>query len=376
MFRLLLSRLLGLSKYSVLNRVELKARNLKNNLQFITAIDQSISLAPVLKSNGYGHGLTQIARLIDSMRYPYLCVDSIYEAYQLIKAKIKTPILIMGYIDPSNLKTRKLPFSYAVFDLEFAKALDKYQKGSKIHLFVDTGLNREGVSLSELPEFISELRKLENIEIEGVMSHLATSNKNDPYVKFQHKNFLKAIKIFESLGIFPRWRHLCASGGLINGFYKGTNLSRVGRAIYGLDPNQETNLALKPVLKLFSKIIQIKHIKKGGKVGYDSTFEAKKDLTIGVLPIGYNDGVDRRLSNIGVVKVKGVFCPIVGRISMNITTIDISAVDNPTLGMEVEIISDNPEDKNSIESQAKLCKTIPHELLVHLPGYTRREVVN
>lgn len=132
---------------------------------------------------------------------------------------------------------------------------------------------------------------------------------------------------------------------------------------------------LKPILQLKTKLIQIKPLQKGDRVGYDGTFSAKKETTLGVLPIGYYDGVDRRLSNRGFIKLNDNFCPIVGRVSMNITTIDISKAKDAKLGDEVTIYSSNPKDLNSISTSASICKTISYDLLVNLASSTKRIIV-
>lgn len=362
-------------KYEPLNKIEISKANLLNNYQYISLLNHNISIAPVLKSNAYGNGLTQIGSILDSLNCPFFCVDSLYEAYALLKAKIKTKILVMGYIDPSNLSFKKLPFSYTIWDLDQAQKIAKYQKGANVHVFVDTGMNREGVKLDDLESLLSNLRDLRSLRIEGLMSHLAIYTKDQPYPKLQLQNYQKALKICRKVGIDPKWKHLAASGGLLNKYTLGTNMSRCGISLYGIDRENRSNGKLKPVLSLKTKIIQIKNIKKGDKVGYDSTFQATKDMTIGVLPLGYNDGMDRRLSNKGYVLVEGVKCPIIGRISMNVTTIDLTAIKKPFLGQEVVVFSSNPEDPNSIQNAAKICETLPHDLLVHINPAFRREVV-
>ena len=124
------------------------------------------------------------------------------------------------------------------------------------------------------------------------------------------------------------------------------------------------------------KLIQIKPLQKGDKVGYESTFKPKRNMTIGILPAGYCDGLDRRLSNKGFVKINGSICKIIGLVSMNITTIDITDIKDAKVGDEVIIFSKNPSDINSISSSAAICKTIPYDLLVHLAASTRREIIN
>ncbi len=356
-----------------LNKVVVSKESIIGNYRYLSSKDKKVRIAPVLKSNAYGHGISVVGKILDPEKAPFFCVDSLYEAYQLKKSRIKTPVLIMGYLDPQNLKYKKLPFSYAVFDLDFLKELNKFQKGAGVHIFIGTGMSREGVPLSELPMFLEETKKLENIKITGAMTHLASADKPDSQLTHaQIKNFQKAKDIFKDAGIFPEWFHIGGSNALLNKLSYGCNLVRCGKAIYGIGTG-DTNLH--SALTLKTQIVQVKKINKGAKVGYSETYIAKKDMQIGILPIGYNDGVDRRLSNKGTVLVRGKKCPIIGMISMNVTTIDLSNIEKPSVGEEVVIFSNNPKDINSFESSAKLCGTIPLDLLVHLNPATRREAV-
>ncbi len=367
--------------YQTLNKIEISRSALIDNYTRLSTLDPGLSIAPVLKSNAYGHGIVEVANILDSQTPPFFCVDSLYEAYQLLKAGIKTETLIMGYTDPENLKVKKLPFQFAVYDLKTAEVLNRYQKGSKIHIFVDTGMNREGVRIEELPKFLKEIKKDKNLTIVGIMSHLASAKSDkDPLFINQVEQFKKVKRVFEKEGISPKWIHISASEPLLNpGVLKIvaeiSNLARVGKALYGIAPKTGTPPGCTPVLKLTTKITQIKKVKKGERVGYSGTYLAKKDLTLGVLPLGYNDGLDRRLSNIGKVIIKGIVCPIIGRVSMNITTIDLSKIKSVKVGDEVVIYSNNPKDPNSIQKVADLCKTIDYEILVKLTEATRRITV-
>ncbi len=361
--------------YHPLNRIEISKDRLVGNYEYLSSINKGIKITPVLKSNAYGHGITMIGKLVDKFDAPFLCVDSLYEAFQLHKAKIKTPILIMGYIDPRSLRVKKLPFSYSVWDLQTAGALDKYQKGCEVNIFVDTGMHREGVSIEELEDFILELKEFKNINIVGLMSHLASANDpKSPQNKEQERNFKKALEICSKNHLGLKYKHLSASAGLLTLPNTECNIARVGKALYGIDPIGDFP-KLQPVLKFTTHIVQIKKLKKGGKVGYDGTFTASKDMVIGILPLGYNDGLDRRLSNRGVVQVNGVECPIIGMISMNVATIDLTHAKGVGVGDEVVVYSDNPKDKNSIQNSAKLCNTTPYDIMVNLVDSTRREVV-
>ena len=180
--------------YHTLNTIKVSRDNLLHNYRYLASFNKKVKIAPVVKSNGYGHGIINVAKILDHLNTPFFCVDSLYEAYELLKTKIKTPILITGYTNPENLKVKKLPFSYAVFTLDLAKTINDYQPHAGVHIFVDTGMRREGVRIEELPEFLEAIKKLPNIKIEGLMSHLASSeSRKDPLFLAQIKLFKKAF---------------------------------------------------------------------------------------------------------------------------------------------------------------------------------------
>lgn len=372
-------KLLGIFKreYKNLNRIEIDEKRLKSNFQHLKAFNSRLKIAPVLKSNAYGHGICEIAKILDHERAPFFCVDSLSEAYQLYKLKTRTPILIMGYTMPQNFKVKKLPFHFAVYDLEMVKILNSYQKGARIHIKIDTGMHRLGVQLPELPEFLDKLKEFDNLEVEGVMSHFASAvSIKDPLFIKQVKNFERAREMVLKAGFKPKWWHVGASMAIVNSdtrrvISKSSNLVRTGRAFYGLIADGK----IKPILTLKTHLAQVKWIKKGESVGYDGTYKALDDTLVGILPIGYYDGVDRRLSNKGSVVVEGKVCPIIGRVSMNMTNIDVTEVENAKIGQEVIVYSSDTKLPNSLENCAALCGTISHDLLVHLSASTRRVVV-
>lgn len=370
-------KLLGRESYP-LNKIYISKQRLVDNYKYLYSLNPNIKIAPVLKSNAYGHGLELVGKTLDTLASqgltlqppPFFCVDSLFEAYRLQKAGIKSQILIMGHIDPRSLKGKRLPFHFAVFDIAQAEAINQYQKSSPIHLFIDTGMHREGIRLEHLDALLNRLIQL---NVVGLMSHLASSDDpNNPVTKLQLKNFKKAKQLCLDKGLNIKWFHLGGSMAVINNLADECNLIRAGKALYGAGQFPKE---IKPALKLTTKIAQINEVKKGEKVGYSGTYTAPKNMRIGILPIGYNDGVDRRLSNKGLVMINKSECPIIGLISMNITTIDLSGVKKPFLGQKVTIFSDNAKDKNSVQASAKICQTIPHDILVHLNLSTRRQLI-
>jgi alanine racemase len=375
-----LKKILGKS-YQPLNQIELSSMFLIHNYNYLSSRNPAVKVAPVLKSNAYGHGITQIGKLADSLGAPFLCVDSLYEGYELLKAGIRTNILIMGYIDPVNLKVKKLPFSYAVYSKEQLDAVVAYQKDAGIHIKIDTGMHRLGLMPDELPEFISTVKQYRHIRVEGLMAHFAESEhpKSD-LTRLQISQFKQALTLLREQGIKPRWIHHGNSGAILNQeqleLNTYSNMVRAGIALYGIDPRPEKeDENLKPILRLSTKIVQIKQLGKGDRVGYNGIFTAQKDMTIALLPIGYYDGIDRRLSNKGTMMIGEIQCQVLGRVSMNITAIDISDVQNPQIGQQVLVYSNDQHHPNTIKNTAALCDTIPYDILVHLAASTRRDLV-
>jgi alanine racemase len=369
------------NSYKHLNKILVSKTTLLENHKILQAFHQESAICPVLKSNAYGHGLKLVSPIFDAMNCPFLIVDSLFEAYELKKIKVKTPILILGYINPINLTVKKVPFEIAIFDLSLAKILNKYQPGCRVHIFVDTGMSREGIKVNDLQKFLSVVKKLKNLKIVGLCSHFADADNkySQEFTIRQIEQFKKALQIMADNNIFPKWRHISASSGAFKSHDKIFNMIRAGIAHYGINPldrkdKYNDKISLKPALEFYSTLAQIKSISKGSAIGYGYTFTAKKNMTLALLPAGYYEGVDRRLSNKGFVKIRENFFPIVGRVSMNMTVIDISLLKHPRIGEEVKIYSANDLDKNSFVNSAALAETISYELLVHLAESVKRVI--
>jgi alanine racemase len=368
--------------YQHLNKILVNSQALQANFKALSNAHPEAQIAPVLKSNAYGHGLINVAKIADTLNAPFIAVDSLYEAYELYKKQIKTPILILGYTHPENYKVKKLPFHFAIFDLETAQALNTYQPGAKIHLFVDTGMSREGILVEELTEFVKAIQPLNHLSIVGLASHFADADNpaSQEFTKAQVTRYKQALHILNSNEIFPEWKHISASAGTFKYHDPTFNIIRAGIAFYGINPlsandQRRSTIDLSPALRFETTIAQIKNIPSGSKVGYNGTYTTDKTMKLGVLPVGYYDGVDRRLSNKGFVKVGNEFCPIIGRVSMNITVVDLTKVSDVKVGNKVLIYSDQPTDKNSLVNAAKTANTIPYELMVKLAESVRREVI-
>lgn len=347
--------------YDVLNLIEINKKNLLNNYDFFCGLGQEVW--PVLKANAYGHGISQVTKILLERDFEYFVVDGYHEVLEIRKIT-KRPILMIGSILPSNFsKIKWKNLAIMVQDSLLIKELGKLNKKIKIHLKVNTGMNRQGVEIKDLKKMLHDLKKYPKLELEGVFSHLAGVDDNE-----QEKRFINILKIFENNGMKISYAHLAATSGAKKIKNKKINVIRLGIGLYGIGKG------LKPVLSLKSKIIKVREIEKGEKVSYRGTFTADKKTNIGVIPVGYCEVLDRRLSNKAFVKYKNKFYPIIGNICMNMTIVNLGKT-KAKVGDEVEVISNNPKDKNSIEKMAGMVKMIPYELLVRINSSIRRIII-
>ncbi len=372
-----------LNQYQTLNLIKISSRTIIRNWTYFQKLNPQARVAPVLKSNAYGHGLRLIGRLVDrKLKPPFIIVDSLYEAWELRKAKVKAPLLLVGYTMPVNFRMiRKLDFHLPIFDETTAEVIARYQPRVKLHVKIDSGMGRLGLRLDRVTDFIKVLKKyhLEK-QIVGIYSHLACADSNKEFTRKQILTFKKAIHLFEQAGFSFVWKHIAATAGATFIQDPEFNLIRLGLGLYGYLPgklanDQNLKQALRPALELSTRIIQVKEISRGDIVGYDGKFCAKRKMVIGILPVGYYDGLNRRLSDQRTVLVGQRHCPIIGKVCMNISMIDLSGVKKPLLNQEVIVISGKREDTNNLVALARLAKITPYELLTGLSETTKRVLI-
>ncbi|HEY4478447.1 MAG TPA: alanine racemase [Candidatus Paceibacterota bacterium] len=347
-----------------------KSALLYNLNQFRKAVGDR-DVAPVLKGNAYSHGLREIVNILKDEKVPFFIIDSYFEAKVIRNEGIKTPLLIVGYVIPENINNSKLKnIIYTIGSIDTLKSINRE---TRIHIKIDTGMHRQGIALEDIDDAIKIIKENKKIKLEGICSHLADADNTDSaYTKDQIRKWNSAVEIWKEAFPDLQYFHISASVG-INYREAKANLIRLGIGLYGLI--EIDGVETKPILEMKTIISSIKKIKKGECIGYGCTFSAIEDMTIATIPMGYYEGIDRRLSNTGEVKIGNIFCPIVGRVSMNIATIDISRIVNAKIGDEVIVISKNRKDKNSIENIAKICETIPYEISVYIAQHLKRNVV-
>src|SRR3989338_8894920 len=366
-------------RHTPLVEITISKERLLSNLHFFQKNNQGLGIAPVLKSNAYGHGLALVAKIVDKENIPFIIVDSYHEALVLRNEGIRSKILIIGYTPLDNILKQKLHnVALTIVSLEQLQEISKHLKRpAKFHLKIDTGMHRQGILPASVNYAVSLIRANPKIILEGICSHLAEADSiRQEFTKNQITVWNEVVERFKQEFTNITYFHLLLSSGAFYSKSITANVLRLGISLYGIDPSERKRIPeLLPVLEMKSIISGTKIISKGEHVGYGITFEASKNMRIATIPSGFYEGVDRRLSNKGFVKIGDTFCPIVGRVSMNITTIDVSEVTNATLNTPVTIISKNYLDKNSIEESAKLAGTSSYDLLVHIQQGLRRRVV-
>jgi alanine racemase len=361
--------------YEPLVGIEIFGENILHNLSVCAALAPKCAIAPVLKSNAYGHGLVHVAHLLDERSsVSFFIVDSYHEALIIRNEGIMTPLLIVGYTHTENILNNTLPdLSFTIASLSQLVDVLPRLTTQTLHLKFDTGMHRQGMMLSEVTDVFALLAKYPHVNIEGICSHLGDAdNDDDTFSYLQISRWNALVKQWKKRTPPVKYFHISPTEGIRFAYDTDANIIRLGIGLYGISTHVKN---LKPSLKMVTRITALKTIEAGESVGYGNTFTATRTTRIATIPVGYNEGVDRRLSNKGKMMIGDVVCPIIGRVSMNITILDVTDARGVQEGDEVTVISAESSDPNSVANIAKLCNTIPYDILVHVVSSVRRTVV-
>jgi alanine racemase len=358
------------------------AQNLHSIRDFI---GEGVKIMGVVKANAYGHGAIESARRLEAEGVDWLGVAIVEESTELREAGITCPILCFGSFWPGQ---EHLLFVHeitpAIFDLNLARLLDTKAREldviKNIHIKVDTGMGRVGVPYPDVAEWAEELRRFENLHIEGLMTHFAAADDlADEFTNLQMRRFADAVSAFHEKGFRPTILDVANSPGAVGHSDSHGTMVRVGGILYGLGddvlPKGIERPTLQHVMSLHTKIAFLKNVAAGESIGYGRTFTTTRESVIGTLPMGYHDGLSRSLSNIGRVIVKGQYAPIVGRISMDWTTVDITEVPDAGLGEIVTLIGAQGDAIIKAEEIASLRGTISYEVTCGIDQRVRRVYV-
>ncbi len=325
----------------------------------------------VMKSNAYGHGAPPVAKRLQEAGADYFGVAFLDEAIELRQCGITKPILILGHTPPAFIETAmKYDITQTVVSSEaagaYAEAAKRAGKRLKCHLKVDSGMTRFGFwGEHRLEEMLLALRN-DNLDVEGIFSHFAVSDlPDDSFTRVQFEDFIGLCGALEKAsGKELKIKHCANSGGMINCFWSHLNMVRAGIVLYGHNPDGEsTKSALQPAMSFKTRICQIKEVKPGDAVSYGRTWFAEEPKRIAVLSVGYADGLHRLLSNRADVLIRGKRAPIIGRICMDLTMVDITCIPEARLDDIAVIFGRDDFGTIAVEEQAKHAETVSYELL-------------
>lgn len=351
--------------------------DLYHNYQQIRGhVNSSAKFMGVVKADAYGHGAIAISRALAEFGADYLAVSNLEEAIQIRNAGIDLPVLILGYTPPgfaSELVYRNI--TQAVYSLEYAQELSQALYGKdeclSVHLKIDTGMARIGFLSYDCEESLQaaiRVASLPGLTVEGIFTHFSSADSTAKdavyFTQSQYHRFHHAIEYLKDSGIDFQLRHCCNSGAIIQYPQYAMDMVRAGIITYGLPASAElkNRLDLRPIMTLQTVVSHIKEIPQESPVGYSRTYKTPSIKRIATLPIGYADGFSVALSGQVSVLLRGKFCPVVGRICMDMCMIDITDAPEIQIGEIVTVVGAG----NSWDTIADLLQTIPYEVVCRI----------
>lgn len=336
----------------------------------------------VVKANAYGHGAVRVARTLVEAGASWLAVADIEEGIELREAGIPGRILIFGALsvsDVSGLFTHDLTPTISSPAAARAVATAAAARGTRLacHLKIDTGLNRLGFRFDNLARTLPDVLAQASLDVEGVFTHYGTADDaEDPLFEMQRQRFDTALATVRELGGAPRFVHAANSAATLRDSRTWADAVRPGLLLYGLvPPPMASTLALTPAMRLTSRVVTVKGVRPGERIGYGGRHEAATPMRVAIVPAGYADGLDRRLEGRGAALVRGRRAPIVGAVSMDMLTIDVTDIEGVSTGDEVVLLGAQGEASwQTIDARemAAWIGTIPYEVLCRLGSRVER----
>ena len=357
--------------------LDVLAFNFKSVKDFV---GHKIKYMAVVKADGYGHGSIECAKTLEKVGIDWFGVALPEEGLELRQGGITKPILCLGSFwegqEKLLLENDLTPVIYQIDKAcLYNIAAKQINKTANIHIKIDTGMGRIGVRCEKVKVFVQELKQFDNLNVEGVMTHFAVADdlSENAFTELQIKRFNEAVRLFEDNGFHTKYKDLANSPGAIIQPNSLGNMVRLGGILYGLGedvlPKEVSKPNLKPILSLHTKIAYIKKVAANETFGYGRTFKTERESLIATIPIGYQDGYHRRLSNCGKVIINDTFAPIVGRISMDWTILDVTDVPNVKVNDEVILIGEQNDKRITAADLAEKLDTISYEITC---GISRR----
>lgn len=343
--------------------IEIDAKSLFFNLNYFRRRAGTKQVMAMIKSNAYGHGLVTIAKLLAREKDLWFGVDSITEALGLRRRGIKNRILVLGYTLPERLpEAVKNNISITISNFEALGAVGRMEKRPAVHLKIDTGMHRQGFQEADLPRLLRELQRY-HLRLEGIYSHLAMP-QNRAFSRRQQAIFERMANAIEQAGISLGIRHFNKTEGIVLRPRTNYDMVRIGIGLYGYFPRKK--LPLKPVMTWKTIVSEVKHVPKGDAVSYDLTEKFRRNSKIAILPIGYWHGFDRGLSSVGEVLIRGKRARVVGRVTMDMTMVDVTNIPGVRVGDEAVIIGRQGRQAITAEDIEKKLDTSFYEIITRV----------
>ena len=368
------------SPHRPLIEVGISKEALLHNFRSYQTAYPEFGIAPVLKSNAYGHDLGLVARALDSESVSFFMVDSLYEVRRLRAAGVRTAVVVMGYTRPEDMvRSKYRAVHFAVADIEQLRLVATQAKHRlMLHLKLDTGMHRQGIVKDDLGEAITLLSGNPHLSLVGVCSHFADADtEGSAHAQRQLTLWKEMLSVLTQSFPTIRYKHFAATKGVRFAKEAGTNIIRLGIGLYGFDTAPSHGFTLKPVMELRSIVAELRTIPALESVGYNATFTTEHECRVATIPAGYFEGVDRRLCNKGQVLIRGVLCPIIGRVSMNMVCVDVTHIPLVTIGDEVILITRDGASPNSVPGIRSLVSCHDYQeseyvIISHIPQHLRR----
>lgn len=365
-----------------LNCIEIDDVQLLRNLSYLESLRPWHAIFPVLKSNAYGHGINLVSKILSKTQVPYICVDSFPE-YQIVRDWAKQQVLILWETFPQNYTYYNPKHAaFAVYNLATLRHLASQRSKYRIHLFLNTGMNREWLQRQQLDEALKILQQSSNIQVEWVMSHYANADETNSALNFQQMQNFKVMHYQIKQAWFqPRRLHISNTAGLAKTDDSLFTASRAGIWLYGYnplhheDPHFHVLTPLQWALRAYTTIVALQQLQTWDIVSYWWNYVAAEDQTTATVPFGYFEGLPRAVSWTWQFKRKEHYIPQLGRICMNLCSCGTMQLPMQ-IGDRIEVIGDNHLAPNSIVQLAKQSGTIPYEILVKLQGKTKRVIAS
>ncbi len=376
--------------------LEISKSALEHNLNYLREnIVPTAQISSVVKGNAYGHGIELYIPLAEECGINHFSVFSADEARRVFRARTgNSRIMIMGMIDHHQLEWAiENDIEFYVFEQErLAKSLEvakRIGKKAKLHIEVETGMNRTGFSAKKLPAALNILKQnSDTLCFQGLCTHYAGAESITNYyrIRKQQQAFDKAIKKVAASGLTPLQKHSACSAAALRYPKSQMDMVRLGIVQYGYFPTQEVlieyitkkKIIQNPLMRLItwkSKVMDIKVVKTGEFIGYGTSYLANSEKTIATIPVGYGDGFSRSLSNQGRVLIHGQRVSVIGMVNMSMITVDVTSLENVNIGDEVVLIGKQGDLEISVASFSETSELINYELLTRLPSEVPRYVV-